>query len=32
LLPLGVYVLAPVIGAVIGFIVHDVLNVDKDKE
>jgi len=31
LLPLGVYVLAPVIGAVIGFIVHDVLNVDNDK-
>jgi aquaporin Z len=31
LLPLGIYVLAPVVGAVIGFIVHDVLNIENDK-
>jgi aquaporin Z len=29
--PLGVYILAPVLGAVIGFIVHDILKVE-DKE
>lgn len=29
--PLAVYVLAPVIGAVIGFILHDVLNFKEEK-
>jgi aquaporin Z len=29
--PLAIYVLAPVIGAVIGFIVHDILNVQEEK-
>jgi aquaporin Z len=29
--PLAVYVLAPVVGAVVGFVVHDILQVESDK-
>lgn len=30
--PLAVYVLAPIVGAVIGFILHDILQVENDKK